>query len=291
MSYGKPFAAFVLAALLAVPAVRAENESVERARSLFEATDFSRAIAELKNVPANDAMSLALLGRCYLLEGQYAEAVTTLEKAAALRPNDSQLLTWLARAYGHRAETASALTALRFANKTHETFEQAVALDPSNTEALNDLFEFYVKAPGIAGGGSDKALALLPQIRRYDPVGFELAEALIAETGHHFEKAEGHLRKAIRMAPEKPALYSDLARFLARRGRHQESDALFAEARAVAPGSPRIDYERAETWLKFGRNSDEAKELLRRYAASTGLTPTDPPRSAALRLLRKAEGA
>ena len=46
------------------------------------------------------------------------------------------------------------------ASKAHRYFEKAVELDPKNLEAMNDLFEYYLEAPGFLGGGFDKAQAL-----------------------------------------------------------------------------------------------------------------------------------
>ena len=36
---------------------------------------------------------------------------------------------------------------------------------PANTEALGDLFDFYVEAPPVVGGGMEKARSLLPRMR------------------------------------------------------------------------------------------------------------------------------
>ena len=35
-------------------------------------------------------------------------------------------------------------------------------LDPHNGEATGDLFDYYLNAPGMLGGGLDKAAAALP---------------------------------------------------------------------------------------------------------------------------------
>ena len=35
-------------------------------------------------------------------------------------------------------------------------FERAVALDPANREAVGDLFDYYLGAPGFLGGGANK---------------------------------------------------------------------------------------------------------------------------------------
>lgn len=51
-----------------------------------------------------------------------------------------------------------------------KAFERAVQLNPSNVEALNDLFEYYLEAPGFLGGGLDKASDAANRIGKLDPV-------------------------------------------------------------------------------------------------------------------------
>jgi len=67
-----------------------------------------------------------------------------------------------------------------------------------------------------------------------------------------------------------------LARYLGLRGRAKESDALFEEAERLAPETPKVLYERAQVYIRTGRNLDEARRLLRRYL-NAPLTPGDPP--------------
>jgi cytochrome c-type biogenesis protein CcmH/NrfG len=77
-----------------------------------------------------------------------------------------------------------------------------------------------------------------------------------------------------------------LAKFLARQGRHEESDAAFQRAAEIAPNSPRILFERASAYVRSKRNLDQARALLKQYLASP-LTPDDPPREQAEKLLRQ----
>ena len=98
------------------------------------------------------------------------------------------------------------------------------------------------------------------------------------------------MRAAIRIAPERLDPVLELAQFLARRGRHEESDQAFQQAASLAPDSPRILFARAESLIKGKRNLAEAHDLLKQYLAAKGLTPDDPPRWEALRLLKKTEG-
>ncbi len=259
------------------------------ARNLYDHGDYSAAIAALRRAPAN-AENLELLGQCYFMQGEFKKATDSLEKAAALDPKDSMIQTWLGRAWGLRAQTSFPLTAFGYANKTRQSFEKAVKLDPSNPEALGDLFDFYMAAPGVVGGGVDKAAALLPQFEKYDPVGGYLAKARLDEKKKEFVSAEANLRRAVQAEPHKPGVFVELAKFLSRRGRYDESEKVFHQAASVAPGSPQILFARADSYIKARRNMDQARDLLRKYIDADNRTPHDPPVWEARDLLRKAEG-
>jgi cytochrome c-type biogenesis protein CcmH/NrfG len=101
--------------------------------------------------------------------------------------------------------------------------------------------------------------------------------------------AEEHLRHAIELAPHKVGRFIDLARLLAKQGRYQESDQNFARADQLAPNSPKLMYAKADVYIKSGRNLEVAKDLLKRYLSAT-ITPDDPPKSDARKLLRQIQG-
>ncbi len=82
----------------------------------------------------------------------------------------------------------------------------------------------------------------------------------------------------------------DLAHFLAKQGRYQEVDQSFARAEAIAPNSPKLMYAEADCYIKSKRNLNVARELLKRYMNST-LTPDDPPKSEAAKLLKQVQGS
>jgi len=162
-------------------------------------------------------------------------------------------------------------------------------LDPHNREAKNDLFDFYLNAPGFLGGGIDKAEAAARGIATERPAEYEFEVAQIAEKKSDFTAAEVHLRRAMELVPAEAGRIVDLARFLAKRGRLPESDRLFAEARALAPGKPGIALAEARTDIENHRNLDQARKLLQVYLQSS-LTPDDPPRQEAEKLLKRAGG-
>jgi cytochrome c-type biogenesis protein CcmH/NrfG len=230
---------------------------------------------------------LLLTGQSRFMLGDYQKASEALEKAVQLEPRNAWHLLWLGRAYGRRAENASFLTAPGWARKARKSFEQAVVLDPRNLEAASDLLEYYLEAPGILGGGVDKAERLAAGIAGVDPAEHQYLLAKIAEKKQDPAAAERHLRRAAELAPKQVGRLIDLARFLSRHRRFEESDAVFQRAAQLAPGSPKLMYARASAYIGAGRNLGQARDLLGRYLTEP-LTPDDPPRRDAERLLREA---
>jgi tetratricopeptide (TPR) repeat protein len=279
-----------VSALLFSGVLYAGNAEPDRALDLYKRTEYHAAIALLQHAN-HDAHTLQLLGQCYFMEGQFSKATDSLERAAALAPNDSNIQHWLGRAWGRRAETSFALNAMGYATKTRDAFERAVRLDPENGEAINDLFDFYLEAPSLLGGGIDKARKLLPSIERLDPAEIHFAQARIEEKQKDFDKAESELRRAAEIAPRSVGRVIDLAKFLARRGHYDESDKLFQQAEKLAPNAPKVLYARADSLIDSRRNATQARELLKKYLAANNLTPDDPSRWEAQKLLKKVEGS
>jgi cytochrome c-type biogenesis protein CcmH/NrfG len=178
---------------------------------------------------------------------------------------------------------------MKYAGKTRQYLEKAVELDADNLEALNDLFEYRLEAPGFLGGGYDKAAELASRIARLNAVEGHWAQARLAEKRKEFGSAEQQLRRAADLAPQQVGRLIDLAKFFTKQGRFQEADQSLARAEKIAPNSPKLIYARAETYVHSGRNLDTARELLKKYLTAK-LTPDDPPRSEAEKLLRQVSG-
>jgi tetratricopeptide (TPR) repeat protein len=262
---------------------------VEQARALYHRTDYDAALKLLLPLEIKDGPAWELMGKSYFMQGDFKHAGEAFQQAVAADPARSGYHLWLGRAFGRRAETSSPFTAPGLASKARQSFEKSVELNPRSTEAMNDLFEYYLQAPGFLGGGLDKAAALAARIRDLDPAEFHFAQAQLAEKRKEWGTAEQQLRRAVDLAPRQAGRLLDLAKFLARQGRHQESDAAFQKAARIDPASPRILFERANTYIRTKRNIDEARSLLKQYLASP-LTPDDPPREEAEKLLKQAGG-
>ena len=278
----------VLLLLSVVTFSRGASLELDRAQELYQRTAYQSALNILLPLSPKSAAVNALIGKTYYLDEQYKNSTTYLKKAVIEDPLNSSYFDWLGKAYGRRAEQSSFLTALGYARKTRESFEKAVVLDVTNQEALGDLFEYYLEAPGIVGGGIDKAENVASRIRGLNKVEGHYALARIAEKLKDGITAEREYRKAMQLAPGDIGRVIDLATFLSVHGRYQESETVFDSARQMAPDSPKLIYARAASYVRTGRNLPEARALIQRYIESQH-SPDDPSRSEVERLLRASQ--
>ena len=265
------------------------QDGLQRAEELYNRTDYRASLAVLRESGDSTARTHFLAGRDHFMLGEYKKATDDFQKALAAEPSRSEYAHWLGRTYGRRAEMSNFLSAASYASKARQYFEHAVELDGSNEEALNDLFDFYLQAPGFLGGGYDKAQAIAQRIAEKNPAEGHFAEAQLADRKKQYDTAEEQLRRAMELAPRQVGRMLDLAKYLAKRGRYQESDAVFDRAEKLAPNAPKVLYARATTYVQQKRNLEKAKKLLVRYLESQ-LSPEDPPKEAAERLLKQASG-
>jgi tetratricopeptide (TPR) repeat protein len=278
---------FLLSIALSFSAVLvAETPAWDRAHELYQRTEYKQSLAILLPLKDKDAATLQLIGQAYFMQGEYKKASETFEKALAITPRSSQIYEWLGRSYGRRAETASIFSAPGLASKTRQMFEMAVQLDPKNQDALDDLFDYYLEAPGFLGGGIPKAEDVAKHIAKLDEAQGHYVQAQLNDKRKEYQAAEEQLRRAVELAPREANRLVDLAKYLAKRGRVKESDAMFAQAANVAPNNPKVLFERADAYISEQRNLNDARQLLERYLAIQ-LTPDDPPRERAQELLKK----
>jgi len=265
------------------------GQDLTKAENFYKHTDFAASLT-LLDKHSSDAATNFLVGRNYFMMGEFKKSIEFLLKATTGQPRNSDYMDWLGRAYGKRAETSNPLLAPGLASKARQAFEKAVDLDPKNPEALSDLFDYYLEAPGFLGGGMDKAMNIAEKTSAIDPAEGYFQGAKLAQKRKEYDSAEDHFRSAIAVAPKQVGHLIALARFLATQGRIRESDAVFAEAQTVNPNSARLWFARADVLISQKRNLDEAKALLQKYV-SASISVDDPPKDEARRLLKQVGGA
>lgn len=152
----------------------------------------------LKQNP-RDAAATADMAKVYLAQGQNKTGLEWAKKAVALAPKDAVYQLLLGDAYGIYINDVGFFSKLGVAHKILAAYQQAVQLDPNNADARSSLASYYIVAPGMAGGSTDKANAQIAVLDKMAPVQADLARANLAFQDKDRQKGETYLRAAVKL--------------------------------------------------------------------------------------------
>jgi tetratricopeptide (TPR) repeat protein len=266
--------AFTLFLLLAAwPAVAAES-----AQDMLAAGRVDQAIATLNtrlSSAPSDAESANLLCRSYYAMEDWERAESACRKAVSLDSNNGRYHLWLGRVYGEKADRAGFLGAASLVGKVRDEFQRAVQLDPQEVDTRLDLAEFYISAPGIVGGGTDKAEAQARIIGAKNPGREHWVYARIAEKKNKTETAEREYHQYIELSHNDAEAWLNLALFLRRQKRLDEMEQALIKAGQSSMPKRDVLFESAQMLYRAERNYPLAIELLQRYL-STGPVEAAP---------------
>jgi tetratricopeptide (TPR) repeat protein len=210
-----------------------------------------------------------------------------------LDDQNSDYHLWLGRALGEKADRASFVTAYSLAKRTRAEFEESVRLDPRNADALADLGEFYEQAPGVVGGGIDKAEAIAKRLDGVDPARAHELRAEIAEQQKDYPGAEHEYKQAISASKHPASHWISLAGFYRRRKRWTEMEAavhsgeMAAERdKAESAHAGEALYDGASLLSETHRDPALAAKMFDDYLAGSAKTEEAPAFEAHLRLAR-----
>jgi tetratricopeptide (TPR) repeat protein len=261
--------------------------------------------ARLKAEPADPQATLAL-GYALLGQGQASAIDATVplaEACVARHPNAAECHYVLGMLQGAQA-LRGMLKAMSLAGSIRESFQKAVALAPDHFNHRVALMQFYLAAPGIAGGGSDKARELAQATEAKQPEQARCLRAMLALSEEKYDEAEkllwavqpgqdALLRSAVygqlgqiaaqrlnnQQLPQAQSLFERLAqhdpsramafyglgRAKAEAGAPQEALKLYGQARSLrGHANLPIDYREALAWLQLGDGA-KARALLQRF--------------------------
>jgi tetratricopeptide (TPR) repeat protein len=263
-------------AALVIPAVAAGADSPSDLLAAGRVDDAITTLSVQLNSAPNDPASHNLLCRAYFAVGNWDRAISACERAVSLQPNNGEYHLWLGRTYGEKADASSFFSAAGLAKKVRNEFERAVQLDPSNVIARTDLAEFYLEAPGIVGGGQDKARAQADVIAKLNPARAHWIQGRIAEKNKNQATAEQEYRAAIEASHGGANAWLNLALFYRKAGRLDDMQDALKKAALAPMDQPEVLVDAASTLLRANRDLPFATQLVRRYLASSTVEQAPP---------------
>ncbi len=217
---------------------------------------------------SNDARSYCELSKVDLAFQRWDDAIHHAEKAVALDGKSAEFHAALMDALGAKLGSSSVGMFERVSLGRRFKSESAttLALDPNNLTANEDMVQYYLQAPGFAGGDKKKADQVADHFVQVNAVqGYllkiEIAteekregdlEGLVQQAVHadgknydahvhaatyylkqgggKLEQGEREAAEAVKLYPDRVAGYSVLAQVYAQEGRWKELDAVLSDA-------------------------------------------------------------
>lgn len=254
--------------LLAGGVVPAQETSLGKAKAAFEKGEYPQAIEILKNAAAGDSSNgdvYVLLTRSYLELNQYDAAVSSAEKAVAINPKNSEYHRWLGEAYGAKADHASMLSAYSLARKTQKEFAAAVDLDAHNFDAQQDLIEYDCTAPGMVGGGEEKAQPLIEKLMAMDAAEGHYATGICRAQKKNYDAADAEFAKALESKPKTAKRIYDIGDYYLQRKSGEKLLVVAAAGEDLAPHDLRGKFYRGVALILQNEKPVESEKLLREY--------------------------
>ncbi len=283
----------------------------------------ARAIVERRiHQDPRDPEASFLLSQVRYAFGDVTSPLDLAADAVRLDPGVARYHRQLAEVQGILAQRANIFQQIGIARRFRREIDAALALDPNDVQALRDLLEYYVVAPGIVGGDLRKAADVARRIAAIDPAEGLLAEARIAgsrddapraaallrraaalrppsykalATLAAFDLAPAHrddaaaeslARQAIALDPDRSAAWAVLAQVYAARPDFTSLDRTLDDAARAVPDDPLPCYRAAEILLAAGRDPSRAERYLRIYLSQEP-EGGQPTAAAARELLHK----
>lgn len=222
--------------------------------------------------PAQRAQEVNALLRAGKVDDAVAKGESLVRELPACGP--CQLA--LGAAYGAKAQKASVFTQLSWAKKCRTAFTKAVELDPSSVDARFSLLQYDVNAPGIAGGGLDKARVDVETIAKLSPSAGRVAAGMVKEKEKDLPGAEREYRAAVAAEPVDPRALRALASFLQRQKRPAEAFDALRSYLARHPGDAAALFQVGRLSASTGTNAEEGLAALDSFlkAPATESLPT-----------------
>lgn len=266
--------------------------TLAQANTYLQTGEADKALALLTPLPqtgsgADQAQNLLCRVRFMLAEWDQAEP--ECQQAVKLSGQNSDYHMWLGRALGQQANHASVFSAYGIAKHSLSEMQAAAQTNPKNGPALSDLGDYYAQAPGIAGGGTDKAEQVALQLDKIDAARAAQLRGDIAAHQKDYTTAEQQYRQAANVNPHPADQWTVLAAFYLGQKRWSDLDTAIQNCVSAAAKDKTTGvalYDGAGVLISANRNPQLAATMLENYLAGSSQNEDGPAFLAHIRLSR-----
>ncbi len=152
----------IFTSILSIP-----NLYAATAKEAFDSGDLEQAKTLFKQAPKS-AEANFYLGRIAFLENDLDAAEDYFEDAVEADPKNVEYNYWFANLNFSQAANASIFSAPGYVSDAKEYHFKALKLDPNYIPSMQSLITFYLNAPAIVGGSTDKAKEMAQRISKLD---------------------------------------------------------------------------------------------------------------------------
>ena len=255
-------------AIVACGNLWAQSELDDAAKSI-KARNYTAAQAilekALKATP-NNAQALAMMGELQLAQRAPEKASEYADKAIAIDPSKSRYHLLRGNALGMRAQQVSMLRALTMVGDIRGAYEKAVELDPRSRPARFALFNFFLLAPSVAGGGLDKAQAFAEQTAGVDSAAGHQMKGQVLMRQKKPEAAYAELKQALAADARLASIHNSMGYLAIELKQIDTALEHFQKQAELEPDNANSFDSLADGWLAKGK-PDEAAAAYRKALA------------------------
>jgi tetratricopeptide (TPR) repeat protein len=217
----------LIAVLLVLP-VLLLAQSVESGKAELKDGNLAKAKAIFEQVLAVDdgnaeahyQLGLVLLQREFRNED---EAVDQMEQAVDLVPDNADYQYGYGAALGIKTQHAGVLKQAFLAPKVKKAFLRAVELNPKHVQARIGLAQYFLQAPSIMGGDSERGWKEIDTVIRLDEFRGRIVRSRMLEREKKITEAEVELRTLADRLPENWRVWDVLSSFYLRNSQNDRA--------------------------------------------------------------------
>ncbi len=257
------------AVLILAPASFVFGQSdFEKGKSLFEEREFAKARevfeSVVKSAPENHT-ALYYLGRTLLIVNEVDKSIDPLEKAIELNGTNADYHFYMGIGYQRMIDRVNMLKKMGYAGKCRESWLKAIEIDPAHLAARNAIMDYYLQAPGIAGGSVDKAREQAQKIKDLDAFAGHMGFAKIHLKDKKPDLAEKEYLAVLEIKGDDRQFLYDFGIFYQDIKEYNKASELFEKAVKLYPDALESLYQIGRTAAFSGENLDKGIEALTEY--------------------------